>query len=71
MSRRKSITRLPASNPLSLLILAAAALFGQVPICDLLNDLQSAEGRQLLIAGDLIRSKHISPRPHSLRVAYE
>jgi hypothetical protein len=42
------------------LLLAAASLFGQTPVCELFKDLSAANGSQLTVSGELIISKDIA-----------
>src|SRR5207244_1131244 len=41
-------------------LFTASALYGQESVCDLFKDLKAADGRQLIIQGELIISKDLA-----------
>ena len=44
----------------AIFLFVAVSLCGQESVCDLFEDLKAADGRQLIVAGDLIISKSLA-----------
>ena len=47
-------------DPAAIFLFVAVSLCGQESVCDLFEDLKAADGRQLIVAGDLIISKSLA-----------